>query len=383
VRILLAVVLLSFAPEGLPAQTGSTHVPEELRLAAERAISGGRLQEAVSTIEKGLAVDPSWSDGLWKIGLVLYQTDQFESALPYLTRLTELEPSRGVGWALLGMCEFQTGKPQRAIEHIDRAEHTGIPDQYRLKNTALLNRSLAHIEMGHFGTAAELLGKLAPCEQPDERERLVLALGYAALHLPLNAPLTPEQQALVRAVGNAHYLNDSLQGSAADAAFAELFRKYPKTPLVHYAYGTTLMSRNDYKGAEREFRAELANDAHSFLARLGLAYVALENEDAPSGLSYAREAAGMQPDSYQTHLYYGRLLLQTGQAKESATELEAARRIAPDDPGIRLALAKAYRALGRVDQAASELSEFERLKMTGQSAGATQTTPGALVTAVP
>ena len=383
VHLLLAAVLLCLAPDVLSANSESPRVPPEIRLDAERAIAAGRVPEAVAAVEKGLKIDSSWTDGLWKIGLMLYQFDQFESALPYLTRLTELAPSKGICWALRGMCEFQTGKPQKAIEHINRAEQLGIPSQYRLNNTALLNRGLAHIQLGNFGTAAEFLAKLAPCEDPDEREQLVVALGYAALHLQLNASLTSEQQALVRAVGDAHYLNDSRQGSAADAAFAELFQTYPKTPLVRYAYGTILLSRNDYKGAEREFHAELVNDSHSFLARLGLAYVALDNGDAQGGLSYAREAVSMQPDSYQPHLYYGRLLLQTAQAKESAGELEVARRIAPNDPGIRLALSKAYRALGHIDQAARELSEFERLKALGQPTGAQQTTSSAPVTALP
>jgi tetratricopeptide (TPR) repeat protein len=383
VHLLFVAVLLCLAPDLLPAKSESSRVPPEIRLDAERAIAARRVPEAVAAVEKGLKIDPSWTDGLWKIGLLLYQSDQFESALPYLARLTELEPSKGVGWALRGMCEFQTGNPLKAIEHIDRAERLGIPSQYRLGTAALLNRGLAHIQLGNFGTAAEFLAKLAPCEDPDEREQLVVALGYAALHLHLNASLTPEQQGLVRAVGEAHYLNDSRQDSAADAAFAELFRKYPKIPLVRYAYGTILLSRNDYKGAEREFHTELVNDSHSFLARLGLAYVALDNGDAQGGLSYAREAVSMQPNSYQPHLYYGRLLLQTAQAKEAATELEAARRIAPRDPGIRLVLAKAYRALGLIDQAAKELSEFERLKTSGHSARATQTTSSAPVIALP
>ncbi len=383
VHSLLIALVFGVAPSGLPRAVENTRVPVELRLEAERAIAAGHLPEAILAVEKGLKIDPSWADGLWKIGLLLYQSDRFEAAQPYLARLTEVDPSKGVGWALLGMCEFQAGKSQQAIEHIERAERLGIPTEYRLNDTAVLNRGLALMQLGNYGTAAETLAKLAPCEDPDQREQLVLALGHAALHLALNASLTPEQQRLVQAVGEAYYLNDSRQGPAADAAFAELFRTYPGLPLVHYAYGTVLLTRNDYRGAEQEFHIELQNDSHSFLARLGLAFVALDNGDAQGGLPYAKEAVSMQPDSYQTRLYYGRLLLQTGQANESAMELEAARRIAPDNAGIRLVLSKAYRALGRMDQAALELSEFERLKSLGRSGGATQATPTAPVTAVP
>jgi len=129
------------------------------------------------TLKRGLAIDPAWTDGLWKIGLVLYQSDQFEAALPYLHKLTEVDPTKGAGWALLGMCELQAGHPREAVEHIDHADRAGITDQYYLWEIAYLDRGLAHIALGDFGKATELLSKLAPREDPDGRARLMLALG--------------------------------------------------------------------------------------------------------------------------------------------------------------------------------------------------------------
>ena len=380
---LLAVgLLLSLAPEGA-AQTGNDRVPPEIRLAAESAMTAGRLPEAVAALKKGLAIDPAWIDGLWKIGLLLYQSDRFEAAVPYLQKLTELDPSKGAGWALLGMCELQAGHPREAVEHIDRADRVGISDQYHLWEIAYVDRGLAQIALGNFGEATEDLRKIMPREDPDERARLVLALGYAALHLRLEQSLSSEEQALLEAVGEACYLNYSRNPSAADGAFAELFRKYPRLPRLHYAYGSILLSRIDYGGAEREFRAELANVSDSFLARLGLAFVALENGDARGGLPYAKEAVSLQPDSYQTHLYYGRLLLQTGQAEEAVTELEAARRIAPDNPAIRFVLANAYRTLGRIGNAYLEFAEGERLQAPQEPTKAERTTPSGPINAVP
>jgi tetratricopeptide (TPR) repeat protein len=383
VQLLLIAILLSLAQDSLPAQADGARVPAELRLDAERAIAADRLPEAVTAIEKGLKIDPSWTDGLWKIGLLLYQSDQFEAALPHLARLTNLEPSNGGAWALLGMCEFQVGKYREAVEHIDRAEEIGVPDEYRFKDTADLDRGLAHIELGNFGTAAHFLGKLAPRKNPDERERLVLALGYAALRLSLAQPLSSEQQILLRAVGEAHYLNDCQNRPASDAAFAALFHKYPKTPMLHYAYGTVLLSELDYDAAKREFHAELAIAPDSFPANLGLAYVAVDSGNALDGLAYAKEAVRVRPDAYQPHLYYGRLLLDAGQAREATEELEASRRIAPELPEIRYVLAKSYRALGRVDQASSELAEFKRLKALREPAAAGRTPLGVPVVTVP
>ncbi len=382
VHLVLVGLMLSLAPGGAEAQSNSDRVPLEIRLAAESAMTAGRLPEALAALKKGLAIDPAWTDGLWKMGLILYQSDQFEAALPYLHKLTELDPAKGAGWALLGMCELQAGRPRQAVEHIDRADRVGITDQYHLWEIAYLDRGLAHIALGDFGEATELLSKLAPREDPDERARLVLALGFAALRLRLDDSLSSEQRALVQAVGEATYLNYARHPAAADAAFAELFRNYPKAPLLHYAYGAILLSRFDYIGAERQFRAELANTSDSFPARLGLAFVALTNGDAPGGLPPAEEAVHLRPDSSQAHLYYGRLLLQVERTQDAVVELETARRITPESPEIRLALATAYRLLGRKDKAALEFAEYERLRPPTEPAKA-ETTPSGPVNAVP
>jgi tetratricopeptide (TPR) repeat protein len=382
VHLVLVGLLLSLTLDDAAAQDRNDRVPPEIRVAAESAMAAGRLPEAVADLKRGLAIDPAWTDGLWKIGLVLYQSDQFEAALPYLHKLTEVDPTKGAGWALLGMCELQAGHPREAVEHIDHADRAGITDQYYLWEIAYLDRGLAHIALGDFGKATELLSKLAPREDPDGRARLMLALGFAALRLRLDDSLSSEQSALVQAVGEASYLNYARNPAAADAAFAELFRQYPKAPLVHYAYGAILLSRIDYVGAGREFRAELANTSDSFPARLGLALIALDNGDAGGGLPHAEEAVHLRPDSSKAHLYYGRLLLQVEQTQAAVVELETARRIAPEDHEIRFALATAYRLLGCKDKAALEFAEYERLISPTEPAKA-ETTPSGPVNAVP
>lgn len=360
---------------GLARDEAGARILRQIGSDADRAINAGDLPVAVALLEKGLRIDPNWKDGLWKAGLVLYQGDQFGPARRYLSRLTQVDGTRGLGWALLGMCDYQLGEFRAAIEHIDRADRLGMPKESGLRDIAYLNRGLAHIELGNFGTAIELLRKLAPREDAEQRERLVLALGYASLHLFPTQALSAEQSAQVRAVGEAHYLSDSGNRQAAAAVFAELFRKYPKAPLLHYAYGTLLLSWAEDDAAKREFRAELANTPDSFLARLGLAYVALEGGGTPESLRYAKEAAEMRSDSYQARLYYGRLLLRNDRPAEACPELEAARRLSPSSSSARFALAKAYRMLGREAEAAQEFKEFERLKALEEPAKAERTRP--------
>ncbi len=360
----------------VPAAGTDKPVLDELKAKAEAALESGDFKAATALLEQGLKVDPEWKDGLWAMGLALYQGDRYEAALPYVAHLTRIDSSKGAAWALLGICEFQLGRFPSAIEHLDRADRLGIPTNEGLQFAALLNRGLARIQLGHFGTAAELLGRLAPRQDGEERDRLVTALGYAAMRLNLDEPLIPERLDQVTMVGEAYYESAAGNHAAASAIFRKLYDRYPRASLLHYAHGSLLLTWLEDEGAEQEFRAELAIVPDSFLARLGLAYVAVQSgaADPTAGLVSAREAVRMRPDSYPAHLYFGQLLLRNREAAAAIVELEAARQLSPSASTVRFALAKAYRALKRDREADRELEEFKRLKALEEPARAERTT---------
>ena len=367
-KVRIGLLAIGLAGAGCPlflAAATDKAVLDNLRTKAEAALESGDFPSAAALLEQGLKIDPDWKDGLWAMGLALYQNDRYEAAVQYLSRLTRVDSGSGRGWALLGMCEFQLGRCESAVEHIDRADRLGIPANQGLGYTAWLNRGLAKIQLGQYGTAAVLLSKLAPRENAEERDRLVTALGFAAMGLNLNEPLAPERQDQMRTVGEAYYQSGAGDRAAARATFQKLCEKYPKASLLHYAFGSLLLRWFEDEEAEREFHAELANTPDSFQARLGIAYASLRSgakDDPTSGLAAAREAVRMRPDTYQAHLYLGQLLLRNDQPAAALDELEAARRLSPSTSLVRFALAEAYRALKRNKEADRELHEFKRLK---------------------
>ena len=91
-------------------------VLDDLRAKAEAAMKSGDFTAATALLEQGLKIDPDWKDGLWAIGLALYQSDRYEAAVPHLARLTRFDSGKGAGWALLGMCEFQLGRYSSAVD---------------------------------------------------------------------------------------------------------------------------------------------------------------------------------------------------------------------------------------------------------------------------
>ena len=355
--------LVGLIPAGAPAGGTDKPVLEDLRVKAEAALESGDFSTATALLEQGLKMDPEWKDGLWAIGLALYQNDRYEAAAPYLAHLTRIESGKGSSWALLGMCEFQLGSYGSAVEHLDRADRLGIPANEGLQYVALLNRGMARIQLGQYGTAAEQLSRLAPRKSAEERDRLITALGFAAMGLNLGEPLAPEREDQVRTVGEAYYQSGAGDRAGARTIFQKLCEKYPRASLLHYAQGSLLLTWLEEEAAEREFGAELAVSPDSFVARLGLAYVALQTgAEGAAGLVPAREAVRMHPDSFPAHFYLGQLLLRNQEPAAAILELEAARQLSSSSSAVRFALAKAYRALNRVGEADRELEEFKRLK---------------------
>ena len=125
--LMVLVGLMGLAHAGVSTADRDKPVLDDLRAKAEAALESGDFPSATALLEQGLKMDPEWKDGLWAMGLALYQSDRYEAAVPYLARLTRIDSGKGRGWALLGMCEFQLGRYGSAVEHLDRADWLGIP----------------------------------------------------------------------------------------------------------------------------------------------------------------------------------------------------------------------------------------------------------------
>lgn len=364
---LITILLLALLWQSQQSSPAKANTETLLKISHEvdDAIGAGHLDDAVRLIDSGLSIDSAWKEGLWKAGLILYQHNQFEAAGSYLQRLTHADPNSGGAWALEGMCQFQLHQFRETIDNIGRANRLGIPPVLGLARAASLDRVIAYIELEDFGNSIELLNKLVPGEDPEEREQLITLYGHASLQQSMYHSLMPGQAAVVLELGEARYASASGDHPRARALMEALIEKHPSEPMLHYTYGSLLLSWSDSDSAERQFRAELEVDPTSFAARLALAYVGRRTNHISQALPYAFAASTLKPDSYRAHLYLGQLLVAAGQLAKGCQEFEAARALSPDDAGIRYLLATTYRRLGRSEEAHRELEAFQKLKKMG------------------
>ena len=238
----------------------------------------------------------------------------------------------------------------------------------------------------------------------DTGARLVMARALAAL-----GDFEGAYQAFRKLVAlqprntDALYYLTILGGVLAQAEYERLFAQAPDSPRAHQLGGDLRAAQERPGEAEAEYKAALEGAPGSLdvLVALGdltrrqarfedaLAYYARAAEIAPHNYdvlygagvcrSYRqeygpaierfREALRADPASAPAHLALGHALLQSGQAAAAVPELETAAKLEPRMLQAQYLLGRAYRLLGRTQEAEATFARVQKL-VQGQAADA-------------
>ncbi len=348
-------------PEKQPSATKPGPEPafEEISRQAESAREAGRLEEAIGLYRKALAQRPQWSEGWWYLATLLYDLDRYPEARDAFSRLTELEPNGGAGFALLGLCEFQTGDHGNALVHLEQGRRKGLGGNQDLSYVSRYHSAILFNRFGHFEAAFQILNGLA-MENP-ESARITEGLGISALRLPhLPSELPEDTKVPVVKAGRAMalYIGHKFEESLKE--FDSLLEQFGNLPNVHYAYAVVLL-HNQPDAALEQFKRELEISPSHVEARLQIAFEYIKRGEHAAGLVYAREAVKLAPDSFVARNALGRTLLDTGDVAGAVRELEAGVKLAPDSPEMHFALVRAYMKAGRKEDAQKARAEFLKL----------------------
>lgn len=358
---MLAVGLLiavSFAP---PAAASQAPGFAQLATAAAQARESNRDVEAIGLYRQALLRRPEWSEGLWYLGMLLYDHQLFGESRDVLRQFVAGDTEAGPGWTLLGMSEFQVREYGRALPHLQRGLALGLGDRESLARSAWFFAGALLTRMGRFDdgrsilTDARRVGPLTPF--------IVQAAGLAVLRLPLlPSEIAPGRLAFIELAGRGACAIAAPGGQAeGEALIKELGARYPDEPGVHFLLGATVIDSSPEAGV-MEMRRELEISPGHVAARIRLAEEYLQEDKPELALPLAREAAALDPDSSTAQLTLGEALIAAKDPQGAVRALEAARGLTPDIPQIRWALSRAYSAAGRKADAAREAAEMDRLK---------------------
>jgi tetratricopeptide (TPR) repeat protein len=334
---------------------------EEIARQAEMARTADRVPDAIKLYSDGVRLRPSWSDGWWSLGSLLYDQDRFPEAQVALRRFIAIAPKPGPAYAFLALCEYESREYQPALEHFQMWGRKGSPGNGELIDVAGFHWALLLTWQGRFPEALYLL--VAKAQKLGRSPALVEAMGLASLHmrnLPEDYP--PQRRELVWLAGEAAFYS-AVNDQYREAEFAnKLLIHYDQEPNVHYFRGTLFGFHKEFAEAAREYQRELQVSPQHVQAMVELALAQIDDFKPAEAIPLAERALALDPNNSRAQYALGRALLETDRFQDSADHLEIAKRLSPDSAPIRFALAKAYRALGRTKEAERESTAFLSLR---------------------
>ena len=344
------------AGQGRPAASAANTVESR----AEAARTSGRLDEAAALYREALAARPRWAEGLWALGTIAYEQDDFAECRAVFSRLVAVQPKMAVAWALRGLCEFRLGAWASAREHVEKGLSLGMPPGEDLTRVVLYHQATLLVREAKFDLAIAPLRSILQFQGPTAE--LELACGLVLLRRPVLPQAIPAAALdLVKEAGRAYCASLARHPELAAPRFEALIAKYPRERHLHYGYGLALAQRGS-AGAVEQYRREVELFPDDVLARVELGFALLAQGRMEEAVLPAEAAAELAPGLFVTHLVLGRALAATGRVERGIRELERAAALQPRIPEIQLALARAYAQAGRKPEADRANAAFQALE---------------------
>jgi len=340
---------------------------DQLLQAASKARDENRDEEAIRLYRRAVAEEPESEEGLWFLGTLLYEKEQYAEARDVLRQFLTLRPDAGPGWAFLGLSELQTRDYSRALDHLQRAMAVGMGDRKELIQLVFKDVVVLLTRFERYDDSLNMLLKMldGAAQQPD----LIEPAGLGGLRLPLlPAEIPPDRRELVDLAGRAVLALQTQQYDEAKSEFKRLVTAYPNEPGVHFLYGAFLLQLQPNE-AVPELERELEISPTHVLARIRLAEALIAQRDYDRALALAQQAIQLEPKRASAHMMAGEALLAKGQSDEGIKELEIARAGDPAVSRTHWDLVRAYKAAGRKEDADREKKEIEKLYHSNSSSG--------------
>jgi Flp pilus assembly protein TadD len=320
--IWLGVALLPFACAGwafaepLPADqsaAGAAAAPTDIDSLQKRALQegeAGKTVDAIRDYKRALQLQPEWKEGLWNLGMLLYDSNQFAEASAMFQKVASAAPRLGIAWSLFGLSEYETGNYDHALAHLEQAQSLGVQDD-EIARVSSYHLGILWVRTGEFERASGLL--LATFGSGIVSPQAKIALGLALLRVPLlPEQLDPSREALVLAAGEAA-VNEP-------GRFPALLQAYPDLPYLHYAYGLALAKAGNNKEALAQLRAETKLSPLSPIVWIDLSRLELRQGAVSESLQAAREAVRLAPSNQDAHKALAQALEAAGRKQQAAIE---------------------------------------------------------------
>jgi tetratricopeptide (TPR) repeat protein len=325
---------------------------------AQKARARGDLTEAEHKYLEVIQAAPQMANAYHNLGIVYFMERKYPDAVATLKKALKLSPNLSGAQVMLGLAYYELYDLDKASAAFETALKSAPADA-----NALLYLGKAQIQKREYRAAQKTLEKLVELKPKDPEALYDLSLAHMKLMLET-----------VNRLGEAapgSYLFSLLLAQDAEARNddetaiknyrdALALRGKEEVVGIHYALGSVYAKVGKYDEAAEEFKKELQINPNDSLALWKLGELGLRS-NPESVRSYLERAVTLNPNLPQAALAYGRLLARAGETEKAVEQFQRVVRLAPEEDSVHYHLAKAYRLLGRAEEARMETARFEEL----------------------
>lgn len=299
-----------------------------LAATAEDQAAGGRLADAIRTMEAAERLAPAWAELKVNLAALRSQAGDYAGAIAAARAALGIDPSLDGARFNLGLAQLKSGDASGAIETLEQyATSREAPP------VALAALGLALFRVDRASEAADVLQRAVQSGVRDPDVLLTLGDAEDARH----------------------------DWGAAEAAYRAALAAHPNLLRGHYSLGLMLFKQRRYDEAAAEFDRELARDPRYAPALRYRAELELDRGNVEVALPLLLHLTSTAPQDADGWRILGRARLDHGQADEAVRSLERARVLAPNDAAVHFLLGRALAATGRKAEADAAFARANQL----------------------
>ncbi len=309
----------------------------------------GRNDEAVAAQREAIRLKPNYAEAHLNLGLALLLTGDFTGAEQSFRAALRIQPNFTFAKQGVAIALNEQNRPKEAETLLRQTLALGSRDPRQI---AALEHNLGiSVKMqGRFGEALRLFDA-AQTKVPD-----MVMVDYNRGNTFQQLGLLEEAVACYRrAIGRnpldmaAHRdLNALLYRLGRDTEFLRSYDEvgslYPEVGALPLSKGEFLFLKQDFDGAEEEFRRATRLIPDNVMPHDGLGMILARRGDFDAAIAEHETALRMEPENAHAWRNFSETLIRAGDAKKAIEAAERALAIAPEDQGAFAILSVALRA---------------------------------------
>lgn len=329
-------------------------------LLIEQLLQGGNAKAALDAAQQANAALPERRDLVLALGRTQLANKDYQQALTSFKRLAKLQPDStaaalGTGEALIGQKAYDAA--EKHLQEVLQA-HSGLLAARRM----LVGIYVSDARHDKALVLARDLQKLAPAQSAGfeleaeiEAQRKQWEPALASLRVALQKRPAPELAARMHAA-----LRAAQRQTDADKFAGSWLKAHPTDAVFRFYLGDAALTAGDWALAEARYRDVLQAQPDNAAALNNVAWL-MVRQNKPGALAFAEKANAARPGQTALLDTLALALAADQQFDRAITLHKKTLKMAPDDPSLRLTMARLYLQSGAKREARAELDDLAKL----------------------